>query len=145
MGIQFYVAFKSGTMSLHIWNHTSDLETYLSTYFINGSQFHRTAEDVSHTIKHAATFLNYEQLCGIPISQIDTHLLQTGLQMPLPSPLLVINTHIQKMGGWRRAIFKEYICNELSTYSKGMSMAMKQHFKFKNFATTAGICNKDLS
>ena len=41
------------------------------------------------------------------------------------------------MGRWRGATFKEYIREELSIYSEGMSKAMKKKFGFVNIA--AGI------
>ena len=37
---------------------------------------------------------------------------------------------IQKMGRWKGATFKEYICEELACYSAGMSTYMKGTFKF---------------
>ncbi len=42
------------------------------------------------------------------------------------------DTQIQKMGHWQAATFIEYIREQLSCYSKGMSINMKQHFKFVN-------------
>ena len=41
------------------------------------------------------------------------------------------------MGRWRRATFKEYIREELTSFSAGMSTSMKQKFNFMNVATGA--------
>lgn len=41
---------------------------------------------------------------------------------------------IQKMGRWRSAAFKEYISEELSCYSAGMSSKMQHKFNFVNIA-----------
>ena len=41
---------------------------------------------------------------------------------------------IQKMGRWRSDTFKEYISAQLSTFSEGMSTAMKKTFGFVNIA-----------
>ncbi len=48
-----------------------------------------------------------------------------------------LDTQIQKMGRWKGATFKEYIREELSCYSAGMSSKMKQNFKFVNTSGTA--------
>ena len=38
------------------------------------------------------------------------------------------------MGRWRGATFKEYVHEELASFSKGMSTKMKQNFQFVNVA-----------
>ena len=47
------------------------------------------------------------------------------------------NTQIQKMGRWKGATFREYIREELACYSAGMSLRMKQNFKFVNISGNA--------
>ena len=44
------------------------------------------------------------------------------------------DTQIQKMGRWRGATFKEYIREELSCYSQGMTRSMRRKFGFVNVA-----------
>ena len=39
---------------------------------------------------------------------------------------------IQKMGRWRSDTFKEYISEQLSSFTKGMSKAMRRQFNFVN-------------
>ena len=39
---------------------------------------------------------------------------------------------IQKMGRWRSDTFKEYISEQLSSFTKGMSTAMRTRFNFVN-------------
>ena len=41
------------------------------------------------------------------------------------------------MGRWKGTTFKEYIREELACYSAGMSLHMKQNFKFINIAGNA--------
>ena len=41
------------------------------------------------------------------------------------------------MGRWRGETFKEYISDQLSTFSKGMSKSMMKNFNFVNIA--AGV------
>ena len=41
---------------------------------------------------------------------------------------------IQKMGRWRGATFKEYVHEELASFSEGMSTKMNQQFHFVNVA-----------
>jgi hypothetical protein len=40
--------------------------------------------------------------------------------------------HIQKLGRWRGEIFKEYIREQLSNFSEGMSKSMQKRFVFVN-------------
>ena len=42
-----------------------------------------------------------------------------------------------KMGRWQGVTFREYICEQLASYSKGMSKNMKQKFNFINVAAGA--------
>jgi hypothetical protein len=44
------------------------------------------------------------------------------------------DTQIQKMGRWRGATFKEYVREELASFSEGISTKMKQKFHFVNVA-----------
>ena len=43
-----------------------------------------------------------------------------------------LDQKIQKMGMWRSAIFKEYIGEELTCFSEGMSKSMNCRFNFVN-------------
>ena len=45
-----------------------------------------------------------------------------------------MDRQIQKMGRWRSDTFKEYISDQLSTFSDGMSTDMKKTFNFVNIA-----------
>jgi hypothetical protein len=47
------------------------------------------------------------------------------------------DTQIQKMGRWRGATFKEYIHEELTCFSEGMSTSMKKQFNFINITGNA--------
>ena len=73
---------------------------------------------------------------GIPIDRVDTHSLRGG-----GADALALSgysdTQIQKMGRWRGATFKEYIREELTNYSDGMSTAMRMKFNFMNIAGNA--------
>jgi hypothetical protein len=40
------------------------------------------------------------------------------------------DTQIQKLGRWQGATFKEYICDELHSFTSGMSKAMKKLFRY---------------
>jgi hypothetical protein len=84
----------------------------------------------------AATLLQYPSTRGIPIARIDTHLLRSGGANALVL-LGYSDTQIQKMGRWKGATFKEYIREELTCYSAGMSTNMKCNFKFVNISGNA--------
>jgi hypothetical protein len=47
------------------------------------------------------------------------------------------DTQIQKMGRWKGATFKEYICEELACYSAGMTTNLKWNFKLVNISGNA--------
>jgi hypothetical protein len=88
---------------------------------------------VSIALKAAAATLDYPTAKGIPINRIDTHSLCSGGANAL-SLAGYSNTQIQKMGRWRGATFKEYICKELACFSEGMSTRMKPKMDFVNVA-----------
>jgi hypothetical protein len=92
-----------------------------------------TNKDISVALKRAATVLAYPTTKGIPIIQIDTHSLRSrGANALLLAGFL--DMQIQKMGGWLGATFKEFIQEELASFSEGMSRKMKQKFYFVNVA-----------
>ena len=77
--------------------------------------------------------LNYNGRCGILVDQIDTHSLRMGGASALALGRYS-DTQIRKMGRWRGETFKEYIRDELHSYSEGMSRSMKHKFSFVNIA-----------
>jgi hypothetical protein len=72
----------------------------------------------------AAQSLEYPTIKGIPIERINTHSLCSGGANAL-ALAGYSDTQIQKMGRWRGATFKEYVRNELASFSSGMSCDMK--------------------
>jgi hypothetical protein len=98
-----------------------------------GQSFDITNQDISAALKLAVTFLDYPTTKGIPIDQINTHLLRSGGANAL-SLAGYSDTQIQKMGRWRGVTFKQYIQEELACFSKGMSCSMKQKLQFVNVA-----------
>jgi hypothetical protein len=117
---------------IHIREHTSDPTAYLSTYFIKGKRQDVNDRHISAALKMAALALGYPGR-GFPIERIDTHSLRSGGANAL-SLAGYSDRQIQKMGRWRGATFKEYIREELHVFSKGMSINMKQTFKFVNIS-----------
>ena len=110
---------------IHIRRHTTDMNTPLYTYFDSDKKRYITDKDVRAAIKLAATELDYQNTRGIPLSHINTHSLRIGGACALA--LAGYNdTQIMKMGRWRGATFQEYIRENLSNYSEGMSTKMKE-------------------
>ena len=107
----------------------------MSVVWENGVRYDVSDKYMSENLKWAAEQLNYDGRCGIPVDRIDTHSLQMGGSNDL-ALAGYSDTQIQKMGCWRGATFKEYIREELHSYSEGMSRSMKRKFYFVN--TTAG-------
>jgi hypothetical protein len=122
---------------LHLCDSGADAKMFLSAYYDNkGQRRDVTNEDVSVALKVAAATLDYPTAKGIPINCIDTHSLQSGGANAL-SLAGYSNKQIQKMGRWRGATFKEYICEELACFSEGMSNSMKRKLEFVNIAGNA--------
>ena len=92
-----------------------------------------TDKDMRKGIKMAASVLEYPAHKGIKINQIDTHSFRAGGANSLHMAGY-LDRQIQKMGRWRSDTFKEYISDSLSTFSDGMSTAMKKKFNFVNIA-----------
>ena len=115
---------------IHLRENGADTKTFLSAYYDDkGQRGNITNEDVSKSLKAAATVLKYPTTKGIPIDRIDTHLLRSGGANAL-SLLGYSDTQIQKMGRWRGATFKEYIREELARFSEGMSKEHENKIRF---------------
>ena len=126
-----------GRQYLHLQNHGSTKQTFLSTYFDDAHiRNDITNEDITVALKQAATIPDYPLAKGIPIERIDTHSLRSRGANAL-SLAGFSDTAIQKMGRWRGATFKEYVREELASFSEGMSIKMKQKFHFVNVAGNA--------
>ncbi len=108
----------------------------LSSFCHQGNCYDVCGEDISKELKLAATILQYPTTRGIPIERIDMHSLWSGSANAL-ALLGYSDTQIQKMGRWKGATFKEFICEELACYSAGMTTNMKQNFKFVNISGNA--------
>jgi hypothetical protein len=126
-----------GRRYLHLRQHGLTKQTFLSTYFDEANiRNDINNEDITAALKRAARVLNYPLTRGIPIDRIDTHSLRSGGANAL-SLAGFSDTQIQKMGRWRGATFKEYVREELASFSESMSTKMKQKFQFVNVAGNA--------
>lgn len=103
--------------------------TFLSTYWVHGTQRYVNHGNISKGLKWAAAALDYPACKGIPIDRVDTHSLRCGGANAL-ALAGYSDRQIQKMGRWRSATFLEYIKESLFDFSAGMSTSMKQHFNF---------------
>ena len=101
-------------------------KTYLSAYWDEETKrCDVTDKDVSVALKCAARELDYPATRGIPIERIDTHSLRGGVANAL-SLNGYSDTQIQKLGRWKGESFKEYIREELASFTEGMYKAMKK-------------------
>ena len=87
--------------------------------------------DIRRALKIAAIAKDYESLRGIPTNHIDIHSLRAGGANALHLSGYP-DREIQKMGRWRSDTFKEYITEQLSAVTKGMSTSMRRRFNFVN-------------
>ena len=60
---------------LHLCQNNAPQETFLWSYFVGGVQNDVTDEDIQVALKLYGMELDYPECRGIPIYQIDTHLL----------------------------------------------------------------------
>lgn len=127
---------------IHIRKHSDSWQAArllpLSTYFVDGVKHYVTQEDMSKHLKMAATMLNYPTVKNIPVDRVDTHSLRGGGANAL-SLSGYSDREIMKMGRWRSATFMEYIREDLSRFSEGMSRNMKRSFNFMHIAGGAGL------
>ena len=137
-GDAIYCAVRAlGRRYLHLRKHMPlDDSVLLSAYFVNGKRCDVTDKDIREGVKTAAKALNYLGTRGIPVERVDTHSLRIGGACALALAGYT-DTQIQKMGRWKGATFKEYVREELSNYSEGMSRAMAKKHCFVNVA--AGV------
>ena len=118
---------------LHSWGAKGD--TFLSAFKNKktGAIQHVIATDVSKMLKLAAAKKEYPELRGVPLNRINTHSLWSGGANTL-SLAGYKDFQIQKMGCWKEAVFKEYISDQLSNFTEGMSEKMSRSYNFVNIA-----------
>ncbi len=121
---------------IHLRESGGDTKTLLSAFYLDGTRYDVTREDIIKRLKMAATLLHHPTTRWIPIKLIDKHSLCSG-----SANVLALSgysdTQIQKMGRWKGATFMEYIWEELMCYSTRMSTNMKQTFTFVNVSGNA--------
>ena len=125
-----------GWRYLHLRMNGVTKKTIISAYFNEGRRYDVTSEHVSSALKMAAGALEYPTIKCIPIERVNTHSLRSGGANAL-ALAGYSDTQVQKMGRWRGATFKEYVRNELTCFSSGMSRDMKQKFGFVNVSGNA--------
>jgi hypothetical protein len=119
-----------GRRYVTIRRHSDNPTLSLSSYYNKGARQDVTDKHIRGALKLAAAALGYPSR-GFPVDRIDTHSLRSGGANAL-ALAGYSDTQIQKMGRWKGATFKEYIREELHTFSKGMSTNMKHKFRFVN-------------
>ena len=132
-----------GRRFLHIRKHMNgNWDTELSAVYDEPEKRSDVADKhVRTALKKAAVILEYPEKRGIPIERIDTHSLRIGGANALHLAGYS-DREIQKMGRWRGETFKEYVREQLSIFSEGMSKKMKKCLGFVNIE--GGMC-RDIS
>ena len=125
-----------GLWYVHITSNKYKQDTFLSSYYIGKEKYDATDADIRSNLKAATVVLNYPEMKGISIGRINTHSLR-GSGANALSLSGYSNREIQKMGRWKSDTFKEYISDQLSDFSEGMSKSMKKVFNFVN--TKGGV------
>ena len=115
-----------GRRAIHVRKHSRQGGALLCSFWDEVGHGHVTSEMISYGVKYAAGAMNYPAR-GIPLARIDTHALQLGGAYALS--LAGYKAHqIMKMGRWapKSTAFMEYIQQQLSTFSAGMSSRMSR-------------------
>ena len=122
-----------GRRFVHIRRHMAgDWNMELSaTFDEDGTRRDVTDKHIREGLKKAAILLNYPENRGIPVERVDTHSLRIGGANALHLQGYS-DREIQKMGRWRGETFKEYVREQLSNFSEGMSRNMKKCMGFVN-------------
>ena len=118
---------------------TNDGEEFLSA-FLNekGKTQQIIPSDIAKCLQEGALKCDYPGNRGCPIDRINTHSLRSGGANALS--LAGYKEHqIQKMGRWSGKTFKEYISEQLSSFSDGMSTDMATHHDYVNIAASFNI------
>ena len=116
----------------HVRSHTKSGKAFLCSYWDEIGRGDVTDDNVRFAVKAAAASLKYPDR-GIPLERVGTHLLRSGgacaLKIAGYEDLV-----IQKMGRWKAnsRAFLEYIQQQLSSFSAGMSEAMSRVPVFTN-------------
>ena len=117
---------------VNIREHIGDnWNTFLLAVFSKGVRSDITDNNICHALKLAAAQLDYPASRGIPIDRIDMHSLQIGGTNTL-ALAGYSDSQNQKMGRWQGATFKEYVREQLSVFSEGMSSSMRNSYGFIN-------------
>jgi hypothetical protein len=95
--------------------------------FHNNTHSDISDKDIWAALKLVATALDYPATHGIPIKYTDTHSLHIGRTNVL-SLAGYSDSQIQKLGRWHGETFKEYVWEQLSNFSQGMSTSMRRPF-----------------
>ena len=121
---------------------TSDGGEFLSAFHNKktGTTQQVIPQDITKWLQAAAMKCDYPSNRGCPISRINTHSLRSEGANALS--LAGYKEHqIQKMGRWNGKMFKEYISEQLSNFSEGMSEAMSRPNEYVNIANTFNFVN----
>jgi hypothetical protein len=121
-----------GRRIIHIRTHAKgDEAVFLSAVYNSAGRGDISDKDIRAALKMAAAALEYPLTRGIPVERVDTHSLRIGGANAL-SLAGYSDRHIQKLGRWRGETFKEYVREQLSNFSEGMSTSMQKTFGFVN-------------
>ena len=126
-GDPYYCCIRAlGRRVTHITENGGNGKTWLSAYWEKGEgRKDITDKDMRAGIKMPAQVLDYPGRKEMSVERVNSHSLRIGGATVL-SLAGYTYTQIQKMGRWRSATFKEYVCSELTGYSTGMTNAMQK-------------------
>ena len=114
----------------HIFTHTSNNNTIISTYFTNKTEQVLRATDINSAIKAAVVQLGLRKY-GFNPEQISSHSLRAGGAMALHLNHQSSAT-IRLMGRWSSDTFLDYIHSQIAAFSSGLSTAMSTNIMFNN-------------
>ena len=127
---------------IHIQTNSRNGKTLLNAYWNNVGRENITNNNISFAMKYSAAALNYPAR-GIPLNRIDPHSKRSGGACALKLAGYD-DSAIRKMGRWapNSSAFMEYIQQQLSSFSVGMSARMSDIPLFTNME--GGTVREDL-
>ena len=126
-----------GRRVCHIRRHTRNSNTFLCSYWDDIGHANVSDNNIKFAVKFAARMLGYPER-GLPLDRIDTHSLRSGRACALKMAGFS-DSAIQKMGRWKpnSTAWMGYIQQQLSSFTEGMSAAMRSVPMFTNMEGNA--------
>ena len=114
----------------HIMENGGDLETPIYTYYRAGKEHAVTNTHINNAVKSAAKAIGlFSNNVGYAAEDVSSHSLRAGgaMAMHLNGAKAI---DIMKQGRWKSCTFQQYIHEQISAFTAGLSVKMSRHVEF---------------